>query len=125
MFDSNLRNVKDQLATPIAMRLGRVSPMTVTLVGFVVGLGSAFLAARGAYLWAVVFWGANRALDGLDGLLARLQDRQTRKLEFRVRRRTDRDGPPGHGCDSSERSESSVGRQEPDVQGQRRRQRAS
>jgi len=77
MFDSSLRNVKDQLATPIAMRLGRVSPITVTLVGFAVGLGSAFLAARGAYLWAVVFWTANRALDGLDGLLARLHDSQS------------------------------------------------
>jgi phosphatidylglycerophosphate synthase len=77
MFDSSLRNVKDQLATPIAMRLGRVSPMAVTLVGFAAGLGSAFLAARGAYLWAVVFWTANRALDGLDGLLARLHDRQS------------------------------------------------
>jgi len=77
MFDSSLRNVKDQLATPIAMRLGRVSPVTVTLVGFVVGLGSAFLAARGDYIWAVVLWTANRALDGLDGLLARLHDRQS------------------------------------------------
>ena len=77
MFDSSLRNVKDQLATPVAMHLGRVSPITVTWVAFVVGLGSAFLAARGDYLWAVVFWTANRALDGLDGLLARLHDQQS------------------------------------------------
>lgn len=77
MFDSSLRNVKDQLAAPIAMRLEKVSPITVTWIAFVVGLGSALLAARGAYLWAVVFWSANRALDGLDGLLARLHDMQS------------------------------------------------
>lgn len=77
MFDSRLRNAKDQLATPIALRLGRLSPITVTWVAFVVGLGSALLAARGETLWAVVFWTANRALDGLDGLLARLHDQQS------------------------------------------------
>jgi phosphatidylglycerophosphate synthase len=77
MFDSSLRQVKDQLATPIAMRLGKVSPVTVTWIAFVVGLGSALLVARGNYLWAVLFWSANRALDGLDGLLARLHDQQS------------------------------------------------
>lgn len=77
MFDSSLRQVKDQIGTPIALHFGRVSPNMVTLVAFVVGLGSAWLAANGLYLWAVAFWAANRLLDGLDGLLARIHDQQS------------------------------------------------
>jgi phosphatidylglycerophosphate synthase len=77
VFDHNLRQVKDRVGAPIALRLGRLSPNIVTFVAFFVGLGSAALAAGGLYIWALVFWAINRLLDGLDGLIARVHHRQS------------------------------------------------
>jgi phosphatidylglycerophosphate synthase len=76
MFDTTLRNAKDRIAEPLARRMSKVSPNTVTLVGVVIGLGSAVFAAFGLYWWGLGFWLLNRTLDGLDGLLARLHDKQ-------------------------------------------------
>lgn len=77
MFDASLRNVKDRLAEPIAVRLGSVSPNALSLAALAVGIGAAVLAAEELYGWALVFWLANRMLDGLDGLIARLHDKQS------------------------------------------------
>ncbi|MBT3338092.1 MAG: CDP-alcohol phosphatidyltransferase family protein [Anaerolineae bacterium] len=76
MFDTTLRNAKDRIAEPIARRMTRISPNTVSLIGVAFGIGSAIFAARQLYLWGLAFWLINRALDGLDGLLARLHDKQ-------------------------------------------------
>ena len=76
MFDSSLRNFKDSLGEPLARRMTSISPNTVSLIGLGIGLSSAIFAARGLYLWGLAFWLLNRALDGLDGLLARLHNKQ-------------------------------------------------
>ena len=76
MFDTSLRNAKDRVASPLALRMSHVSPATVTVIALVFGLGSAAFSARGLYLWGLAFWMINRALDGLDGLLARLHGKQ-------------------------------------------------
>ena len=76
MFDAYLRNAKDRLAEPIARRMKNISPNLISLIGVVFGIGSAILAAREIYLWGLAFWLVNRALDGLDGLLARLHHKQ-------------------------------------------------
>jgi phosphatidylglycerophosphate synthase len=76
MFDTSLRNFKDRLAEPLARRMEHINPSAVSLIGVGFGLGSAILAARSLYLWGLAFWLLNRALDGLDGLLARLHDKQ-------------------------------------------------
>lgn len=76
MFDTPLRNAKDRVATPIAQRMSNVSPAAITLIALVFGLLSALFAVQSMYLWGLVFWMINRALDGLDGLLARLHGKQ-------------------------------------------------
>jgi len=76
MFDTTLRNAKDRIAEPLARQMSNVSPNTVTVTAVVIGLGSATFAAFGQYWWGLVFWLLNRALDGLDGLLARLHSKQ-------------------------------------------------
>lgn len=48
-----------------------VHPLAVTGAGFVVGLAACVSAAFGAWGLALVLWLANRALDGLDGPVAR------------------------------------------------------
>ena len=77
MFDNSLRGVKDRIGEPLAARLDRISPNAITLVAFVIGLLAALFAARGLYLWALGLWLLNRLLDGLDGLVARVQQKQS------------------------------------------------
>ncbi|GAB4458838.1 MAG: CDP-alcohol phosphatidyltransferase family protein [Anaerolineales bacterium] len=77
MFDSYLRRFKDRLGAPLALRLRRVSPTVVSLLGLAIGLLAAFAAYKNQYLWALALWILNRILDGLDGLIARLHDKQS------------------------------------------------
>ena len=77
MFDTYLRNQKDRIGAPLAKRMSTIRPQAITLIALVVGLTAAFVAARGWYLWALALWLLNRSLDGLDGLLARLHNRQS------------------------------------------------
>ena len=48
-----------------------VSPGAVTAVGLAVGIGACVAAGFGAWALALVLWLLNRALDGLDGAIAR------------------------------------------------------
>ena len=77
MFDTPLRKFKDQVGNPLARRLSRVSPTTVSLLGLVIALLAAWSAYRQIYFAAFALWILNRVLDGLDGLLARLHNKQS------------------------------------------------
>ncbi len=77
MFDASLRELKDRCGAPVARRLPGISPALLSLVALVVGVGAAIFAAQGRYGWALAFWLLNRALDGLDGLIARQHAKQT------------------------------------------------
>lgn len=77
MLDHMMRGYKDQLLRPLAASMGRVSPNIITVTAMMFGLAAAGLAARQMFLLAFVLWVVNRILDGMDGLVARLQDQQT------------------------------------------------
>ncbi len=77
MFDPPLRRFKDRVGTPLAKRMSRVSPILISMFSLTAGLLAAFAAYKNQYLWALGLWCLNRALDGLDGLIARLHDGQT------------------------------------------------
>ena len=77
MFDSYLRNIKDRVGEPIARQVKFLSPNLVSVLGVLVALLSAYLAVRQIYFWGLAFWLLSRALDGLDGLLARLYSKQS------------------------------------------------
>ncbi|PFG32872.1 CDP-alcohol phosphatidyltransferase family protein [Sanguibacter antarcticus] len=73
MLDTAARQV---LARPLAdlARLvdhPRVSPNRLTLLGLATGLASAAAAAGHLWWWALALWWFSRAMDGLDGPLAR------------------------------------------------------
>ncbi|MBW6466665.1 MAG: CDP-alcohol phosphatidyltransferase family protein [Brevefilum sp.] len=76
MFDDYLREIKDRLAQPLAMKMVNANPKTISLIGLVSGIFSAVFAFLGFYGVALVMWLANRSLDGLDGLIARLHGKQ-------------------------------------------------
>ena len=75
MLDAALRArlapALEAAARPLAARGVRAA--TVTAAGFVVGVGSCVAAALALWPLALVLWLLNRALDGLDGALARLR----------------------------------------------------
>lgn len=73
MFDAALRRRLDAPLARLAAHLDRpwVSPARLTLAGLGLGLASAGLAAAGSWWWALAAWLASRAMDGLDGPLAR------------------------------------------------------
>ncbi len=78
MFDEWFRRHKERWFTPLALRIGNtISPLAITLLALVLGLASAFAAGFSAWMFAVSLWLANRLLDGLDGTLARVQQRQS------------------------------------------------
>lgn len=77
MFDAPLRQFKDRVGAPLARRLSRVSPTAISLIGLIVALLAAWSAYRQIYFAACAFWIFNRVLDGLDGLLARLHNKQS------------------------------------------------
>ncbi len=78
MLDKVLRVPKEQILTPLARGpLRTLSPTTVTLLAAGVGVAAGMAAWQQAYMLALVLWGVNRVLDGLDGTLARLQASQS------------------------------------------------
>lgn len=78
MFDEWFRVHKERWLTPLALLLGRwLSPLAVSLLALAFGLVSAFAASRHAWQLALFCWVVNRFLDGLDGTLARVHQRQS------------------------------------------------
>jgi len=78
MLDRWLRPTKERLLVPAARRIARVvSANTLSVAGLACGVGAAVLAARGSFGGALALWAANRALDGLDGTVARVRGTQS------------------------------------------------
>jgi phosphatidylglycerophosphate synthase len=77
MLDARLREVKEQLLRPIVAHLAGVHPSVVTAIGLLVGMIGAVVVWRGYYGLGLLLWCLNRLLDGLDGTLARVHQRQS------------------------------------------------
>jgi phosphatidylglycerophosphate synthase len=78
MFDDWLRSLKDRLLAPWLRRVSPVvRPNAISLVAFMCGVGAAAAAWQRRYGVALCLWLANRALDGIDGTLARVQNAQS------------------------------------------------
>jgi len=73
MLDAPARRFLDRPLSELARLLDRpsVSPNRLTLLGLATGLASAVTAAGQLWWWALGLWLFSRAMDGLDGPLAR------------------------------------------------------
>jgi phosphatidylserine synthase len=74
VLDARLRRQIAPATTRLAQPLAHagIPAWAVTLAGLAVGLAACVAAGLGAWWWALGLWLANRALDGLDGAVARL-----------------------------------------------------
>lgn len=78
MVDKFLREAKEQLLLPVATRLfAPIHPTVITLASFGFGVVAAGFLAQGYTAQGLVFFLLNRVLDGLDGTVARLTNRQS------------------------------------------------
>ena len=78
MFDIVLRRVKDQISDPVSRLLPSwISPNYLTFLAFVSGLASCYNASSNRMSWSLLFWLLNRALDCLDGSVARRRGAST------------------------------------------------
>lgn len=72
MFDIKLRFLKDGIFQPFCQYIPRfITPTHITAAAFSAGLLSCYFASMTSTPMSLVFWALNRALDCLDGALAR------------------------------------------------------
>jgi len=78
-LDKYLREVKEVVLLPLTdLLFASISPNAITLASGAAGLGCAAAAASGSsHELALALWGANRLLDGLDGVVARRFNKQS------------------------------------------------
>jgi phosphatidylglycerophosphate synthase len=77
MFDIKARRLKDKLFHPFAARLVSVPPVLMTLLALSTGLVAAYFAAKQSIALSFAMFLFSRFLDGFDGLIARIQGRQS------------------------------------------------
>ncbi len=78
MLDAVLRQQKDRFMTPVAAQIfATVHPNVVSLLALLIGLLSVAAVLNQAYWSGLVLWLLNRVLDGLDGVIARLYQKQS------------------------------------------------
>ena len=72
MLDIQLRPLKDNVFNPLCQYVPlAITPLHVTTLAFLCGLLCCFCSFNQQILLSLIFWALNRALDCLDGALAR------------------------------------------------------
>ncbi len=81
MIETRIRGRIEPLLDPIGRFLARlgITPTALTLLGLALAVAGAVLVARGALGWGGGLFLAGSALDGLDGTVARVSGRATRR----------------------------------------------
>ena len=74
---SSFRPLKDSVLRPLARRLRPLPPAAVTVLALLAGLTAAGFLASGRSGAGLALWCTNRFLDGLDGVVARENGRQS------------------------------------------------
>jgi phosphatidylglycerophosphate synthase len=77
MLDIFLRRIKDQIFFLFAKELAWIHPNIITLFAFLAGVLSTYSILKHSGNFALVCWFLNRILDGLDGTVARITNRQS------------------------------------------------
>lgn len=78
MLDKHLRQLKEQALTPLAQVTGRyLHPTSITLLAGGCGVLAGLAGWQGWFEAGLLLWIVNRVLDGLDGTVARLHNKQS------------------------------------------------
>jgi len=71
VFDAQLRQTKQRAYAPVVDLMVALPPIGLTVGGLLLGLAAAVAAADSRWMLALALFVANRAVDGLDGEVAR------------------------------------------------------
>eukprot|EP01095_Lingulamoeba_sp_RSL-Kostka_P001779 TRINITY_DN1257_c0_g3_i8.p1 TRINITY_DN1257_c0_g3~~TRINITY_DN1257_c0_g3_i8.p1 ORF type:complete len:216 (-),score=31.22 TRINITY_DN1257_c0_g3_i8:183-830(-) len=76
MLDRRLRIVKEEVCKPIAIVFSKLgmSATYITVIGFMIGLLSPLCFCYRLYFYGNLFWWINRIFDGVDGVVARMNN---------------------------------------------------
>jgi len=78
MQDAFLRRQKDRLMTPVAgPAFAAIHPNLISVVAMLIGLGSVAAILAQWYWVGLLLWAVNRIMDGLDGVVARVHQKQS------------------------------------------------
>ncbi len=78
MQDAFLRQQKDRLMTPLAGQIfATIHPNVISFIALVIGLGAAGAILAEMYWLGLILWILNRIADGLDGVVARVYQKQS------------------------------------------------
>ena len=77
MVDNLVRKTKEQVLTPVAHALRAINPNWITAASFAFGMASGFAGWQQAYPLASGLWLLSKLADGVDGTLARIQNKQS------------------------------------------------
>lgn len=78
MQDAFLRRQKDRLMTPMAgPAFAAIHPNVISVVAMFIGLGSVAAILMQWYGVGLLLWALNRIMDGLDGVVARVHQKQS------------------------------------------------
>lgn len=78
MQDAYLRRQKDRLLSPMAGPIfATIHPNVVSVVALFIGLGSVGAIMGHFYEIGLILWAVNRIMDGLDGVIARVHQKQS------------------------------------------------
>lgn len=78
MLDKILRSPKEKVLGSLThLPLQFIHPTTITSIGLGCGLVAGITISQGWYVWGLSLWVVNRILDGLDGTIARLYNKQS------------------------------------------------
>lgn len=78
MQDAFLRRQKDRLMTPVAgSAFAAIHPNLISVVALVIGIGSGLAIVGQWYGVGLLLWAINRIMDGLDGVVARVHQKQS------------------------------------------------
>ena len=78
MLDNQLRRIKERVLGGVARKLfAHTPPALLSLLGFITGVGAAGAIYCGADGAALGLWVGSRILDGLDGTVARVHNKES------------------------------------------------
>jgi len=78
MQDAFLRRQKDRLMSPMAgQAFAAIHPNTISVIALFIGLGSVVAILAQMYWVGLILWALNRIMDGLDGVVARVHQKQS------------------------------------------------
>jgi len=77
-MSAEIKEIIQDALSPLAQRITKINPNTLTLFGLVLSLISAFFFAKRDLFWAGGFLLAGGFFDALDGIVARTNNRTTK-----------------------------------------------